>query len=695
MSEECPNCRQITNTSDSRLIKDSCGHSKCRMCLLYEEEGCKTCRDLPQNDGDFVELTNDNHANAKSSVIGEEIILPLELVINKNSKCIYKDTLNSEKDIYKLSTVNTDNEKSSIETYIPKIESCDVSSNVQIHLNNENDLVSQSTDAFNDVQTPISTRANVRNAKPKSDPIEFVDNKGTVKDKHLKSSNRSHISVIAGTPEKYKCNACDKIFRNKKGKCYHDACVTGIKPYQCTFCDRGFVKRSHFEYHERVHSGYKPYKCGICEKAFPQQNKLNRHMHTHNKEKQFICPKCKKRYSKQEDLKSHLNSHNNSVVYTCKACEKSFCVLTNLKRHMRTHTNERPYVCDQCGKSFKDKSLLIRHKRTHQKDRPFSCAHCNRVFLSKSELRRHLAVHSDDKPFSCEYCQTVFRRKDNLNRHIRHHHTDISTVDMNKLQGLRGIASRKVLKSKQVSTKHKQKGKKVERMTSSNVILKSNKVSLGVTNSHEQINSRLDPMGNITPVIRTTTELSNAVPVINGPICIRKPEDKTESNKKTFTYTEPIPLAEAVVINRRIEEKLYPQNMSRHNYFLCNYLNHSDKHAITPSTMRANHSMKANYSNLNGLPSETTTVTEATFLCQTTESGNFNLEKDSTIQQEISKEKSVDCDDTKTLNEVTTLKKPNDLLIEVIKDCNSTIGTKEEKQEQANCVSTIKKTFMR
>nr|XP_050862252.1 zinc finger protein 182-like isoform X2 [Vespula vulgaris] len=641
MSEECPNCRQITNTSDSRLVKDSCGHTKCRMCLLYEEQGCKTCRDLPQTSGNFVELTNDNHVNTESSVIGEEIILPLELVINKNSKCIYKDTFDSKKDAYESSTVNTDNEKNSIKMYIPKIESCDLSSNAQMRLNNENNLVSQSADAFNDVQTSIATRVNVRNTKPKLDPIEFVD-KGPLKDKHLKSSNRSHISVIPGTPERYKCNACNKIFRNKKGKCYHDACVTGIKPYQCTFCDRSFVKRSHFEYHERVHSGYKPYKCGICEKAFPQQNKLNRHMHSHN--------------------------------------------------------NERPYVCDQCSKSFKDKSLLIRHKRTHQKDRPFSCAHCNRVFLSKSELRRHLAVHTDDKPFSCEYCQTVFRRKDNLNRHIRHHHTETSTVEMNKLQNLREDANKKVLKSKQTSTKHKQKGRKVER-TTSDVILKSpNKVSIGVTNSHEQINSRLDPMGNITPVIRTTTELSNAVPVINGPICIRKPEDKTESNKKTFTYTEPIPLAEAVVINRRIEEKLYPQNMSRHNYFLCNYLNHSDKqqHAATPSSMRAaNHCIKVNYSNLNGLSSETTTATEATFLCQTPESSNLNLEKDSIIQHKISKEKSVGCDDIKA-PEITTLKKTNDLFVEVIglKDCNS-IDTKEEKQEQANCVSTIKKTYGR
>lgn len=61
-------------------------------------------------------------------------------------------------------------------------------------------------------------------------------------------------------------------------------------------------------------------------------------------------------------------------------------------------------------------------------------------------------------------------------------------------------------------------------------------------------------MGNITSVIRATSEVSNAVPVINGPINIRRLEDVTD--KKTL-YTEPIPLADTVVLNRRIEEKLY------------------------------------------------------------------------------------------------------------------------------------------
>ncbi|XP_054004024.1 zinc finger protein 782-like [Hylaeus anthracinus] len=588
MNGECPSCKQITNTSCSRLVKDSCGHTKCRICLLYEEQGCKICSNehYIQNIGNYdcIQSTkgtaNNISAFDRNSEYNDEIVLPLELVINKHSKskttnselvpndCINNSELydenssNKRKEAYNFNDVKNDD--SSNKLYISKVENNDLPLHEYAH-SNDNSAIEPSS---------YSKTQEICDLEIKT---EFSSNEKLIKDKSIKSSNRTHISIIPGTPEKYKCNICSKIFRNKKGKCYHDACLTGVKPYKCSFCDRTFIKRSHFEYHERVHRGYKPFKCNLCEKAFPQRNKLNRHMYSHNKEKQFVCTKCNKRYSKRDDLKNHLDAHNGIKKYSCKACEKTFGILTNLKRHLKTHTNERPHVCDQCSKSFKDKSLLIRHKKTHGKDRPFSCAHCNRVFLSKSELRRHLTVHSEEKPFSCEYCQTVFRRKDNLHRHIRHHHPDNPFCNINNVQDTVSNRSTSLEKTKQVNLKQKQKPKKAHKMTSNLLPKSSTKVSMVYVSSSDQINSRLDSMGNITPVIRTTSEVSNAVPVINGPISIKKPEDKTDTRKKTFTYTEPIPLAEAVVINRRIEEKLYPQNVSNHNYFFRNCLNCTDK----------------------------------------------------------------------------------------------------------------------
>lgn len=242
--------------------------------------------------------------------------------------------------------------------------------------------------------------------------------------------------------------------------------------------------------------------------------------------------------------------------------------------------------------------MLIRHKRTHGKERPFSCAHCNRVFLSKSELRRHLVVHSgmllfhlvsnfiavllhqsckscsfflDEKPFSCKYCQMQFRRKDNLNRHIRHHHMEdsssgVETKTKRPPMVVVEAAQSCPVKNNRQSRQKQQKSRRTQPKSPGKVVASSR---------HDQINSRLDSMGNIiTPVIKTTGEVSNAVPVINGPINIRRLEER--SDRKMFTYTEPIPIAEAAVLNCRIEEKLYPQSASSH-YFVHNYL--KDKNA--------------------------------------------------------------------------------------------------------------------
>ncbi|XP_076652383.1 uncharacterized protein LOC143358804 [Halictus rubicundus] len=596
MNEECPSCKQIINTSCSRLIKDSCGHNKCRMCLIYEEQGCKICNNehIVQNIGNYDCQPSTKASSNKFSTFdknvkyNEEVVLPLELVIKKHSKykandlefgsisCINDSELSYENpSIKKTETYNKSAVTESKSNISDKLYACNTGT--------KNVVLNAHTFPNQDASMEPCYNERITDRCGADTKTESLIKEKLAKSKSIKSFERNHILILPGLPERYKCSICNKIFHNKKGKCYHDACVTGIRPYKCSFCDRTFIKRSHFEYHERVHKGYKPYKCNLCEKAFPQQNKLNRHMYSHSKEKQFVCPQCNKRYTKKDDLRNHLNTHNGTARYSCKACEKTFGILTNLKRHLKIHTNERPHTCEECNKSFKDKSLLIRHKKIHGKYRPFSCAHCSRVFLSKSELRRHLTVHSDEKPFSCTYCQTVFRRKDNLHRHIRHHHPDNPdspdnpNIKNNELQDTVSITNTNLVKSKLINSKQKQKPKKSQKMTSNSLPKQSTKVSMLYASSNDQINSRLDSMGNITPVIRTTSEVSNAVPVINGPISARKTEDKTDTRKKTFTYTEPIPLAEAVVINRRIEEKLYPQNVSNHNYFFRNYLNCADK----------------------------------------------------------------------------------------------------------------------
>ena len=41
--EYCPQCGRESDSSRVRLVQDSCGHKKCRECLLSEETGCLSC----------------------------------------------------------------------------------------------------------------------------------------------------------------------------------------------------------------------------------------------------------------------------------------------------------------------------------------------------------------------------------------------------------------------------------------------------------------------------------------------------------------------------------------------------------------------------------------------------------------------------------------------------------------------------
>lgn len=47
--EECPQCGNKLENPATRLVQDSCGHNKCRACLLEDEVKCKQCIETDLN----------------------------------------------------------------------------------------------------------------------------------------------------------------------------------------------------------------------------------------------------------------------------------------------------------------------------------------------------------------------------------------------------------------------------------------------------------------------------------------------------------------------------------------------------------------------------------------------------------------------------------------------------------------------
>ena len=140
------------------------------------------------------------------------------------------------------------------------------------------------------------------------------------------------------------CEICGKVFKclskNLKSRYQeHMFTHTGEKPYKCQFCDRGFRDRSTRRKHERTHTGEKPYPCTVCNRAFSQLRLLRNHVRTHTGEKPYACELCPLSFAKSCNLKYHMRVHTKEKPYSCALCKRSFTQSGTYHKHMRRHTD--------------------------------------------------------------------------------------------------------------------------------------------------------------------------------------------------------------------------------------------------------------------------------------------------------------------------------------------------------------------
>ncbi|GBN21142.1 B-cell lymphoma 6 [Araneus ventricosus] len=129
------------------------------------------------------------------------------------------------------------------------------------------------------------------------------------------------------------------------------------------FQPNGNVKRhsmewnSHLKNHMIIHKGVKEYKCDVCEKSFRQKGHLQAHVLTHTGEKPHECIICGKKFSTKGSLKNHIIIHKGIKEYKCDVCGILFRRKDYLQKHVFTHTGDKPHECIICGKKFSQKYL--------------------------------------------------------------------------------------------------------------------------------------------------------------------------------------------------------------------------------------------------------------------------------------------------------------------------------------------------
>lgn len=252
--------------------------------------------------------------------------------------------------------------------------------------------------------------------------------KGFYRMEHL----QRHVIVHTGI-RPYKCNFCDKSFFQVGDQMKHlmthingdtpkaetndetitpdsDAIAGQPQTYPCDKCDKTYTKRSHLKRHYTIHSSQKPFKCAICGQGFSRLEHQKRHMTIHSNHKRYECEFCDKKFNRPDHMLCHIKTHRNVKPYKCNQCGERFETSKEKIDHMRIHSGA--YRCEMCHVRFELYVNLIEHRRVVH------------GIIPKSEVegKSNAKVKSTDR-FPCPICYTTHQVKELID-HIRSHIDD-------------------------------------------------------------------------------------------------------------------------------------------------------------------------------------------------------------------------------------------------------------------------------
>ena len=117
------------------------------------------------------------------------------------------------------------------------------------------------------------------------------------------SDRNEHMNLHSGD-RPYKCDVCQRRFKQRKSLRAHRCEDAQEEVFQCEVCGRQFINRKALALHRIHHETEngknkepqeKPFLCDVCARGFSNKYLLKAHQATHSEEKRFECPICHKR----------------------------------------------------------------------------------------------------------------------------------------------------------------------------------------------------------------------------------------------------------------------------------------------------------------------------------------------------------------------------------------------------------------
>ncbi|CAB3246979.1 unnamed protein product [Arctia plantaginis] len=343
-SQVCVIChnKKPVNSTDNRLVTESCGHVKCMDCLLMEKSGCLACKQPKYDAGLQEEQREDRQPVAINNILqGQE-----KSYDDKDTQC----------ETYELFT-----KKKKPETSHIKIE----------------------TDANGKCY-----ECTVCNKK-------F----------HARSQVAYH-AYCNGQRKPYQCPDCNKSFATQSHYKYHMRVHRNERTYSCEVCGDSFFQMSKLQRHKLKHTKEKKFVCNQCEKAFNNLTSLRKHGLTHTEERPYPCATCGRCFRDSSNYRKHVAKHEKKCACGgwsgWGSCGRGACA----GRGARTAGGaRRPHQCPRCPQAFHSSKDMRRHAAVHTDSKPFRCKVCNRRFRRKDNLERHIRnTHPDYSPSSAVEC---------------------------------------------------------------------------------------------------------------------------------------------------------------------------------------------------------------------------------------------------------------------------------------------------
>ena len=213
---------------------------------------------------------------------------------------------------------------------------------------------------------------------------------------------------------------------------------------KCHLCDKTFARNSSLQRHiTSLHGESVKYKCNFCQKTFKNwygsliKHQKDVHMvfqpKVVNIAREYSCSHCDKHFASVSDLKAHVIEIHNAKLpenilqrSKCNICGKMFNS-DYLTMHIKqVHEKAGKVKCDICDQILANTATLKLHKKAkHEKSKSFQCKLCDMAFSQPSALSNHKSnIHENMKKFQCTFCGKGFNRKPDLRSHVNFIHEE-------------------------------------------------------------------------------------------------------------------------------------------------------------------------------------------------------------------------------------------------------------------------------